>query len=73
MELGVVPLYFQGFPAQLLASKITLLGHSGEHAYVGEKERIVRLGLKSAANVSECYALVPVTKVSETLRELHEP
>ena len=68
----MVPLYFESFPAQLLASKITLLGHSGEHTYIREKERILRLRLKSAANVRECYALVLVTKVSETLCEFRD-
>jgi hypothetical protein len=73
VELRVVPLYFESFPAQLLAGKITLLGHSREHAYIGEKKRILRLSLKSAADVGECYPLVPVTKASETLCELHDP
>jgi hypothetical protein len=54
----MVPLHFESFPAQLLAGKITLLGYSGEHAYIRKIERILRLSLKSPANVSKSYALV---------------
>jgi hypothetical protein len=60
----VVPLYFESFAAQLLTSKITLLGYSTEHAYVGEKERILRLSLESAANVRKCDALVLIIQMS---------
>jgi hypothetical protein len=59
----MVPLYFQSFAAQLLASKITLLSHGREHTYIRKIEWILRLSLKSAANVSECYALMFIMKV----------
>jgi hypothetical protein len=73
IELGVIALYFESFAAQPLTNDITLLGHSTEHAYIGKIKWILRLRLESAADVGECYALVPVMKVSETLCELREP
>jgi hypothetical protein len=60
----VVPLHFESFPTQLLASKIALLSHSREHTYVGKIEWILRLSFESAANMSERYALVFIMKVS---------
>jgi hypothetical protein len=63
IKLGVVPLHFESFPAQPLSSKIPLLSHSREHTYVGKIEWILRLSFKSAANVSECYALMSIVKV----------
>jgi hypothetical protein len=62
--LGVVPLYFESFPAQLLAGKITLLGYGREHTYVGKIKRILRLRFESAANVRKCYALVLIIQMS---------
>jgi hypothetical protein len=69
----MIALYFQSFAAEPLTNDITLLSHSTEHAYVGKIKWILRLRLKSAADVGECYPLVPVMKVSETLCELREP
>src|SRR6201981_3151785 len=66
IEFCMIALYLQRFAAQLLASDVTFFNHSAEHAHIGEKKRILRLGLESAANVSECYALVLIVKVSET-------
>ena len=67
IELCMIALYLQRFAAQLLASDVTFFNQSAEHSHIGEKERILRLRLKSAANVSECYAFVLIMKVSETL------
>jgi hypothetical protein len=73
IELGMVPLYFESFSTQLLTSKITLLGHSREHAYIGKIEWILWLSLESPANVRECDALVLIIKMSEALCEFCEP
>jgi hypothetical protein len=63
----MIALYFQSFAAQLFTSAVTLFNHSAEHTHIGEKERILRFLFKSAANVRECYALVLIMKMPETL------
>src|SRR6201981_1422022 len=73
IELRMIALYLQRFAAQLLASDVTFFNHSAEHARIREKERILRLRLKSAAIVSECYTSVLIIKVSETLCKFSTP
>jgi|SRR5215469_4713618 len=63
IELRMIALYLQCYATQPLTSDITFLGHSTEHARIGEKERVLRLRPKSAANMTQGYAFVSIAKV----------